>query len=145
MSEGIFHSVPDLVRNFYTVSAWPGHERNLMVPDFAAHGRDCVAESQDRLWVPCGRSLLSFCDLERSCAHRVTIENKPSRTGVVRRIALSDHWRWVSTPRWARTSANVTSTCHLLTNHARISPGRALRSVARNACGSSSPVGSRTR
>jgi hypothetical protein len=36
MSEGIFHSVPDMVRNFYTVSARPGHERNLMVPDFAA-------------------------------------------------------------------------------------------------------------
>src|ERR1700751_3647164 len=83
--------------------------------------------------------------LERSFAQSVTIENNPSRTGVVRRIALSDHWRWVLTPRWARTSANVTSTCHLLTNHARISPGRALRSVARNACGSSSPVGSRTR
>jgi hypothetical protein len=47
---------------------------------------------------------------------------------------LSDHWRWVSTPRWARTSANVTSTCHLLTNHARMSLGRALRSVARKAC-----------
>src|SRR3974377_2198723 len=88
---------------------------------------------------------LRFRDLERSCAHRVTIENKPSRTGVVRRIALSDHWRWVSTPRGARTSANVTSTCHLLTNHARMSPGRALRSVARKACASSSPVGSRTR
>jgi hypothetical protein len=32
-------------------------------------------------------------------AQSVTIENNPSRTGVVRRIALSDHWRWVSTPR----------------------------------------------
>jgi hypothetical protein len=26
MSECIFHSVPDMVRNFYTVSARPGHE-----------------------------------------------------------------------------------------------------------------------
>jgi hypothetical protein len=33
--------------------------------------------------------------LERSFAKSVTIENNPSRTGVVRRIALSDHWRWV--------------------------------------------------
>jgi hypothetical protein len=30
---------------------------------------------------------LSFRDLDRSCAQSVTIENKPSRTGVVRRIA----------------------------------------------------------
>src|SRR6266446_2356063 len=41
---------------------------------------------------------LSFRDLERSCAQSVTIENKPSRTGVVRRIALSDHWPWVGPP-----------------------------------------------
>ena len=29
VSESIFHALPDMVRNFYTVSAWPGHERNL--------------------------------------------------------------------------------------------------------------------
>jgi hypothetical protein len=28
---------------------------------------------------------------------------------VVRSMAMSDHCRWVSTPRWRRTSANVTS------------------------------------
>jgi hypothetical protein len=39
VSECIFHSVPNIVRNFYTVSAWPGHERNLMVPHLATHGR----------------------------------------------------------------------------------------------------------
>src|SRR6202140_1137373 len=44
VSECIFHSVPDMVRNFYTVSALPGHERNLMVTDLAAHSRDGVAE-----------------------------------------------------------------------------------------------------
>jgi len=60
MSECIFHSVPDMVRNFYTVSARPGHERNLMVPDLAAHSRDGVAEGQDRFWIPCGRSRLEF-------------------------------------------------------------------------------------
>jgi hypothetical protein len=59
VSECIFHALPDMARNFYTVSARPGHEINLSV----------------------------------------TIENNPSRSGVVRRIALSDHWRWVSTPR----------------------------------------------
>jgi hypothetical protein len=34
-----------------------------------------------------------------SSAHSVTSENKPIRAGVVRAIASSDHWRWVSTPR----------------------------------------------
>ena len=43
----------------------------------------------------------------RSCsawAARVIQEKSPSRTGVVRVMARSDHWRWVSTPRWVRTS-----------------------------------------
>ena len=47
---------------------------------------------------------LSFRDLKRSCAQSVTIENRPSKTGVVRRVALSDHWRSVSTPRCRRVS-----------------------------------------
>src|SRR5208282_5213329 len=37
-------------------------------------------------------------------AHTVISENNPSKAGVVRRIARSDHWRCVSTPRCARTS-----------------------------------------
>src|SRR3954467_96881 len=45
-------------------------------------------------------------------AHTVIKEYKPRSAGVVRRMARSDHWRWVSTPRWARHSAKVTSTCH---------------------------------
>src|SRR5208282_2606855 len=60
VSECIFHSVPDMARNFYTVSARPGHERNLIVPDFAAHGRDRVAEGQDRFWIPCSGSRLEL-------------------------------------------------------------------------------------
>ena len=32
-------------------------------------------------------------------ASRMTIENKPNNTGVVRAIAQSDHCRWVSIPR----------------------------------------------
>src|SRR5215210_3635580 len=35
-------------------------------------------------------------------AMSVIKENSPSKQGVVRAIALSDHWRWVSTPRWSR-------------------------------------------
>ena len=38
-------------------------------------------------------------------------ENSLSRVGVVRAMARSDHCRWVSTPRWARVSWNVTSSC----------------------------------
>src|SRR5215471_3136347 len=60
VSESIFHALPDTVRNFYTVSAWPGHERNLMVPDFAADRCDRVAEGQDRFRIPCGSSGLEL-------------------------------------------------------------------------------------
>ena len=41
---------------------------------------------------------------EPAVARRVVQENRPSRMGVVRAMARSDHWRWVSTPRWVRTS-----------------------------------------
>ena len=54
VNERIFHALPNMVRNFYTVSARPGHERNLMVPDFAADRCDRVAEGQYLFWIPCG-------------------------------------------------------------------------------------------
>src|SRR5271168_5374467 len=60
VSECIFHSIPDMAWNFYTVSAGPGHERNLIVPDFATHRRDRVAEGEDRFWIPCSGSRLEF-------------------------------------------------------------------------------------
>src|SRR5271156_1895357 len=60
VSECIFHSVPDMAGNFYTVSARPGHERNLIVPDFAAYRRDRVAEGEDRFWIPRSGSRLEF-------------------------------------------------------------------------------------
>ena len=37
-------------------------------------------------------------------AAKVTQEKRASRIGVVWATARWDHWRWVSTPRWARTS-----------------------------------------
>ena len=37
--------------------------------------------------------------LVRHVPSNVTMENSASRHGVVRAIAWSDHWRWVSTPR----------------------------------------------
>ena len=49
------------------------------------------------------RGVMAWC-AAMSCAHGVTRENRPRSAGVVRRMARSDYWRWVSTPRWARVS-----------------------------------------
>jgi len=62
-------------------------------PYFATYRGDCIAEGQECFWIPGGRSGLSFRDLEEIVAQRVTMENRLSSAGVVRRIALSDHWR----------------------------------------------------
>src|SRR3954464_12483075 len=99
------------------------------------------------------RCVLAYQDAPRgtapasksAVAHTVTKEYKPRSAGVVRRMARSDHWRWVSTPRWARLSEKVTSTCQRRTKQVRISTGSSSGSVLKKACGSRSPVGSRTR
>src|SRR5215217_4119250 len=70
-------------------------------------------------------------------------ENRPNSTGVVRRIANSDHCLCVSNPRCLRISWNVTSNCQRITNQERIFCGSALRSVHRSACVLNSPLGSR--
>ena len=67
-----------------------------------------------------------FCN---AWAARVVQEKSPSRAGVVRVMARSDHWRCVSTPRWVRTSWKVTSSCQRSTNHSRIWVGSAAGSV----------------
>lgn len=54
--ESVFHSAPDMRRNFNTVSARPGEKRNLMAPNFTADGGDGVAEGEDGLWIPGGGS-----------------------------------------------------------------------------------------
>jgi hypothetical protein len=56
VGESVCHTVPDLARNFYNFSALPGHERNLLRPDFAAHGGDGVAEGELGFWIPGGGS-----------------------------------------------------------------------------------------
>ena len=48
-------------------------------------------------------------------------------------MAWSDHWRWVSSPRWARASSKVTSTAHRLTTQGRLSTGVAARAVQKKA------------
>src|SRR3982074_3734285 len=60
VGEGIFHSAPDMAWNFDTVSAWPGHERNLMAPYFATYRGDCIAEGQECFWIPGGGSGLEL-------------------------------------------------------------------------------------
>lgn len=57
-------------------------------------------------------------------ASSVTVENRASRQGAVRAIAMSDRCRCVSTPRWARTSWKVTSTLQRRTNHPTICAAR---------------------
>src|SRR5262249_16025994 len=63
---------------------------------------------------------------------------------VVRAIAWSDHWRWVSSPRWARLSSDVTSSDQRMTTHSRICSGVACRSVQKNASMRRWPSGSVT-
>src|SRR5918996_2695616 len=45
-------------------------------------------------------------------AIRQTSEKSPNNTGVVRTIALSDHWRWVSRPRCRRPSSKQNLRSH---------------------------------
>jgi hypothetical protein len=46
VGQRVFDALPNMAGNFYNVPAWPGHARNLMVPDFTADGRNCIAEGQ---------------------------------------------------------------------------------------------------
>ena len=50
-------------------------------------------------------TVMGFC----ICAHTVAREWRPSSAGAVRRMARSDHWRCVSTPRCSCTSWRVVS------------------------------------
>jgi phosphatidylserine/phosphatidylglycerophosphate/cardiolipin synthase-like enzyme len=96
VGERIRHAVPDMAWNFDSVSHISRRTAAMaslkVMPAFEYHA-----------------AVFGFSvrDLQRLCVQRVAIEKRPSRTGVVRRIALSDHWRWVSTPRWARVSSKV--------------------------------------
>src|SRR5262245_43283839 len=61
--ERVLHAMPDMLRNFDAVSAWPRHERNLMRPYFAAYCGNGVAEGRDGFWIPRGGSDLKFARL----------------------------------------------------------------------------------
>jgi len=47
--ERVLHAMPDVLRNFDTVSVRPRHEGNLLRPYFAAHRRNGVAKGRDCL------------------------------------------------------------------------------------------------
>jgi hypothetical protein len=80
-----------------------------MTPDFAAYCGHGIAECEDCFGVAgngSGLELSRFGEIVL-LAQSVTMQNRPSKMGVVRRIALSDHWRWVSVPRWARVDFDL--------------------------------------
>ena len=56
----------------------------------------------------------------------------------------ADHWRWVSTPRWRRTSSKVTSIDQRKTNNSTTRCGDSVSCVVKKACGASLPAGSTT-
>jgi hypothetical protein len=60
-----------MVRNFYTVSARPGHERNLMVPDLAAQVMQADGKTPMAGSGPGGRATVD--DLAREAAERFPI------------------------------------------------------------------------
>jgi hypothetical protein len=78
-------------------------------------------------------------------ANTVTREQRPNRTGVVRALALSAHWRWGSRPRGARAFSKVTSPDQRLTTQCRTCSGVACRSVQKKAASDNWPWGSRTK
>jgi hypothetical protein len=46
VGESVFDAAPNMPRNFYAVSAPPGHARNLMIPDFSAHGSNGIRDGR---------------------------------------------------------------------------------------------------
>src|SRR5215216_3600750 len=81
----------------------------------------------------------------RRSTNKAISENSPSKAGVVRRIANSDHCLCVSNPRCLRISWKVTSSCQRITNQQRIFLGSASRSVHSSAWVLNPPSGSRMR
>ena len=73
--------------------------------------------------------VVNFCSLKSWSAQSVTMLKRAMSTGVERAMPMSDHWRYVSAPRCARTSSKVTSTCHRLTKWPTMSIGVISRSV----------------
>jgi hypothetical protein len=52
VGDRVCDAFPGLAGNNDCVGRGPGHEENLMVPDFASDGCDGVAEGESALWIP---------------------------------------------------------------------------------------------
>jgi hypothetical protein len=52
VGDRVCDAFPGLAGNNDCVGRRPGHEENLMVPDFASDGCDGVAEGESALWIP---------------------------------------------------------------------------------------------
>ncbi len=80
--------------NYYAIAVWPGHERNLMGPDFAANCGDGIAEGGDCFRVPSGRSgfeLSRFGEIvgpERNERKQAEQRRSGSKDCLVRPLAL---------------------------------------------------------
>lgn len=74
-----------------------------------------------------------------------TVETEEHSMGVRRSMARSDHWRWVSIPRWARHSSNVVSWRQRFMNVRTISSAVSVWFVENSALGGRLPAGSRVR
>jgi len=77
-------------------------------------------------------------------ANTTTRLKRPNKQGVVRSMARSDHWRWVSKPRWARTSSKVTSMFQRAMNHWSICSAETSGSEQKTAAGLMVCLGQRT-
>ena len=95
IGERVCGAFPELAWNFDNIPAGPGHATNLLLPDLAANRGDGIAEGAVRLGYQAAVLGENGTPAARSCAQRVTSENSPSKAGVVRMIARSDHCRWV--------------------------------------------------
>ena len=116
-------------------AAWPQSSRRTRASASEKVGRALGYHAAWRTTSPGGPM--------RGCAQSVTSEKSPSKAGVVRRIARSDHWRWRLDAEVPPDLLEVTSSCQRSTNQARICAGSAARSVQSSACVANRPAGSR--
>ncbi len=88
--------------DFYRfVLALGRHKSSLLHPEVSSDQGDGVGEGRAGLVIPRrgARSHATLLTDQGIRRQRVTTLNQPKSAGVVRAMARSDHWRWVSMPR----------------------------------------------
>ena len=81
------------------------------------------AKVGSRLWYQAARRTTPTARLIWRSTNKAISENSPSKAGVVRCMAISDHCLCVSKPRCLRASWKVTSSCQRITNQSTIFRG----------------------